>query len=552
MNLDRTDKIILLVSAVLLLWGIFFVPEQLMLRSEEPRRAIVAMEMIFSGDYLKPQVNGWPYYNKPPVFNWILVGLMQVMGSFEEWIVRLPGQISFVLTAFVIFWVCRRELGDRTAAMSALIFLTGGEILFYGLIIAGQIDLFYTLVVFFHMICLYIGMDSRGGRRHLSLVLAYFFLAVGILTKGLPSLAFHGLTLICWTLVRMEHRLSRSWGHLPGVLLAMVLVGGYFYAYQQAGGQGWIYVINLFKEAASKSTLESPLSVVLGNALAFPFSFLKTMLPWSLLVILCCFRSIRVSFPRKGLVIFSVVFILSNLLPYWLAGHLTLRYLYPFLPFLAIVLAHLATKSHHAIQYFEWFIFGIICLVPIGFLVLRFLPLYDLMPYYVLKVLAAILFSAITIIIWCRYAQKRLLLAILTMAFLKLCSNWIYYPLRHTDEQKYSHKLEVEQLFKLTADAPIMLYGHPEIFVRDASIGPWTIDQVRFEAPMPLSYQHPYYIEQHQRQIMEFHTQMQPDTYYLARAEDVGGLSVEVLHTFIDDWQRRPLVLCRLNTTSQL
>ena len=67
-KMGRHDHLMVLVIFLLLLCGIFLLPAQLQLRSEEPRRAIVAMEMIFSGDYLQPQLNGWPYYNKPPFF----------------------------------------------------------------------------------------------------------------------------------------------------------------------------------------------------------------------------------------------------------------------------------------------------------------------------------------------------------------------------------------------------------------------------------------------------------------------------------------------------
>jgi 4-amino-4-deoxy-L-arabinose transferase-like glycosyltransferase len=48
------------------------------LRGEEPRRAIVAMEMDITGEYVVPKINGWNYYNKPPLFNWVLAGLFQI------------------------------------------------------------------------------------------------------------------------------------------------------------------------------------------------------------------------------------------------------------------------------------------------------------------------------------------------------------------------------------------------------------------------------------------------------------------------------------------
>ncbi len=40
---------------------------------EEPRRALVAMEMMYSGDYIHTTIHGAAYYNKPPLFNWLVV-----------------------------------------------------------------------------------------------------------------------------------------------------------------------------------------------------------------------------------------------------------------------------------------------------------------------------------------------------------------------------------------------------------------------------------------------------------------------------------------------
>ena len=40
---------------------------------EEPRRAVIAMEIAWSGNYWAPTLFGEWYYNKPPVFNWLLL-----------------------------------------------------------------------------------------------------------------------------------------------------------------------------------------------------------------------------------------------------------------------------------------------------------------------------------------------------------------------------------------------------------------------------------------------------------------------------------------------
>ncbi|NND08453.1 MAG: hypothetical protein HKN87_18895 [Saprospiraceae bacterium] len=548
MNQKRLEKYILLISAVLLLWGIFFTPEQIILRSEEPRRAVIAMEMIFSGDYLKPQMHGWPYYNKPPIFNWILVVFMKIFGSFDEWVVRLPGQASLVATAFAVYALFKQSLGKYIALAAAFFLLTGGEVLFYGLTIAGQIDLFFMLIVFLHIGFLHRGIVSQNQWQWM--LLSYLFLSIGVLTKGLPSVAFHVLTLAAWGIYYHSFRILWHWTHVFGAFVALCMIAGYFLLYHLDGGNAWTYIVNLFKEASSKSGLEASASKVFFNAVNFPFSFLKIMLPWSLLMVALWHRQCRTRFFRGSVDIqLILLFLALNVLPYWFAGHLSLRYLYPFLPFMAIVLAYLADEHGRCsgnIGFFHFFIFGLICLTPLGFTAMPIVLNEIDIDYYEAKLAFIWMLSIGLGLVWWRFKTLRIAASILLMAQLKLAANWVYYPIRYADEQHYSLEMEVNHFFELTDGAPVMLFGQPERLPRDASIGPLTLQEVVIMAPMPISYQHPYYIEKRQGEIMQFHSKMQPETYYLARESDVNEEAVEIFYGFIDDWQRRPLVLCKM------
>ncbi|MEO0338168.1 MAG: hypothetical protein AAF242_03045, partial [Bacteroidota bacterium] len=68
----KVDQYLWYAFYVLLLFGLFGALDIMDLRGEEPRRALVAWEMIQSGNYWQPRIQDWPYYNKPPIFNWML------------------------------------------------------------------------------------------------------------------------------------------------------------------------------------------------------------------------------------------------------------------------------------------------------------------------------------------------------------------------------------------------------------------------------------------------------------------------------------------------
>jgi hypothetical protein len=58
--------------------GIFAGIAEMPLRGEEPRRSLLALEMLLSGDFLQPTIHGWLYYNNPP----FLIGLFRDYSVF--------------------------------------------------------------------------------------------------------------------------------------------------------------------------------------------------------------------------------------------------------------------------------------------------------------------------------------------------------------------------------------------------------------------------------------------------------------------------------------
>ncbi|PKO95189.1 MAG: 4-amino-4-deoxy-L-arabinose transferase, partial [Bacteroidetes bacterium HGW-Bacteroidetes-9] len=139
---------ILLIVIVLLLPFAYFVNLGLMpLISDEPTRGIVTLEMLYSGNFITPTINGEFYYNKPPLFNWILAGFVQLSGLSNEFIFRLPTVISLLLTGIIIFLSARKELGKINAMLVAIMFITSARIVFWDSF-QGLIDITYSLITF--------------------------------------------------------------------------------------------------------------------------------------------------------------------------------------------------------------------------------------------------------------------------------------------------------------------------------------------------------------------------------------------------------------------
>ena len=99
-----------------------------------------------------------------------------------------------LLTGALNYWVVRRYTKSlETALLSSLFYVTSGDILFYFSML-GEIDIFYTFLAYCQVIFIFAGYEQK--RWMWLFIGSYFFTAAGLLTKGLPSLAFQGITLL--------------------------------------------------------------------------------------------------------------------------------------------------------------------------------------------------------------------------------------------------------------------------------------------------------------------------------------------------------------------
>jgi 4-amino-4-deoxy-L-arabinose transferase-like glycosyltransferase len=321
-------------ALALLILALCMVLGWLELSGEEPRRAVVAWEMMMSGDYIVPQAYGLEYYNKPPMYHWILAGFMSIFGS-SEFVVRLPGILSFLGVGALIYGFTKNNWGKDHAVLPTMIFLFSGDLLFYAAVFSGEIDLFFTLTV----TCQAIGVYQIGRRPDTAsgYWLAYLGLLASILTKGWSALHFHCLTLVAWTWYQHNVRAIINRKHLWAILVLVSGLALYYYAFSLNGNLTHL-LLNNFIESSSKVATTSFTSV-LNQVTETPMALIKISLPWTLLLIFLIHQEVRSSFKGNSVLMYSLIFILSNIWIYWIFIDIRDRYLYPFIPFLCIVLA---------------------------------------------------------------------------------------------------------------------------------------------------------------------------------------------------------------------
>jgi 4-amino-4-deoxy-L-arabinose transferase-like glycosyltransferase len=164
--------------------------------ADEGAYSEVTREMITSRDFTTPQLNGIPFFHKPPLFYWAQAASIKILG-LNELALRLPSAIAALFWVVSIFLFTRRCYDTRTAWHATLFMGASLHVILVGRAATPEalISLFLTLT----LLNIY-RFSHTGNKRHI--YWSFMFGALGVLTKGtfailLPaavSIAFFGLT----------------------------------------------------------------------------------------------------------------------------------------------------------------------------------------------------------------------------------------------------------------------------------------------------------------------------------------------------------------------
>jgi 4-amino-4-deoxy-L-arabinose transferase-like glycosyltransferase len=212
----------------LLLLGLLLLSSGIGLRdpwpADEPRFALIAQEMVGSGDWLFPRRAAQLYAEKPPLFMWSIALVYGVMGSMRLAFL-LPSLLAGLITLALVYDLGRRLWHRRAALAAGLTLLTVVQFTLQAK--TAQIDA---------SLMLWTTLGLYGLCRHLLLgpawkfwYLAWFSMGLGIITKGVGFLPM--LAIIPWYIARKRkwHRLTEPSGSalrwLLGPCLLVAAVG---------------------------------------------------------------------------------------------------------------------------------------------------------------------------------------------------------------------------------------------------------------------------------------------------------------------------------------
>ncbi len=512
----------------MLLLGFFVHLGRAPLRLEEPRRALISLEMLFRHNWIVPTEMGEYYYKKPPVYNWVIGASYWLWGNHSEWAVRFWSVVSFVATGGLVFAMGRRYV-DRTFGIYAgLLTLAMVDIVFYFSTAAGEIDLFYSLITLASFFTLFHFYQRQ--QYYTLFMVTYALGAVGTLTKGLPSPVFLGVSVLVWLAYRRDLRKLFTGAHLAGIGVFVVLVGGYF-AYYNLFNDVALYFSSeesLWSQTSERTAFQNSLGTLVMHLFLFPLETLKNVAPATLLLPFLLRRGMVRELMQQPFVGFCLLMLAGNGLVYWLSPGTRSRYVYMLYPLLVIVLTYAyhsypqSVDGRHRI--FRISVRVLLVLTVVAGLALPFVPLPEV-PFSVGGVGAVLVLGAAgLLVLQVRQPRRSLLLVIALVGLLRLVFDFTILPARATMGKGYEQKEYGRRIAELTQGEELHLY-------------PGT----RFSLSTV------FYIERGRQEVLAYQAPDEGRGYFLVDAQLLTDQKYTVFYTFTTYDREFLLVTFRAN-----
>lgn len=435
---------------------------------DEAIRSLVALEMKLSGNYVTPTLLGEYYYNKPPLYNWILLAFFSMTGAFNEFTARIPTLLSLCGYAATVFFVFKPKYGTRIAFLNAFVLLTCGRILFWDSIL-GLIDICFSWVMFGLFMVVY--HTFRKGNFLQLFLLSYLLTAVGFLMKGLPALVFQAFTLSAYFLYKGQFRRLFSAGHFLGIGLLAAVVGSYYLVYHQYNDLGNVFA-TLFDESLKRTGVRFGMWRTVLQIASFPLEMLYHFLPWSLMILYFLRRGIRRQILQDDFITFNLIAFGANIIVYWTSPEVYPRYLLMLAPLLFSAFLYLH-DDHAERRSFAWRVingvfFVFLLLIVAGSVAPVFLErTQQVAGLYFKTAFLALGSIGLTVLYWRQKAQ-RLSVMVVALLLVRVGFNWFVLPDRNGEDWgNLCRETTIEAGLKFR-EQPMYIYGETELQMTNA------------------------------------------------------------------------------------
>ncbi|MRR39548.1 phospholipid carrier-dependent glycosyltransferase, partial [bacterium] len=190
--------------------------------STEARYGEIAREMVATGNWIEPHLNGIKHFHKPPLAMWGMAAGMEIFG-INGFGVRFFGIVAAVVALAALYRTARLFLDDEDEALNASL-VCATSLLFLSSSRVVSTDIY--LACFTALAQLMLFRQVQGERSLWNAPLYGLFLGLGFMVKGPIIFLFTLLPFLVAKAFDREHRKVFTWREAAigtGVFLAVAL-----------------------------------------------------------------------------------------------------------------------------------------------------------------------------------------------------------------------------------------------------------------------------------------------------------------------------------------
>jgi len=224
-TLPKRSILILLFAVLAVLW-FGNLDYRKLVRPDEGRYAEIPREMVATGDWVTPRLDGFAYLQKPPLQYWATAIAYEAFGV-SEWTARLWTALTGLAAVFATWFAGRRLLGKAAGEFGALALLASP----YFVVMSGVntldtgVSLFLSGAVFAYL------LSRRAATRAAErgwMILAWAAMALAVLSKGLIGVVLPLGTLVAYAIWHRQSAAIARLHWLPGLTVFGAITAPWF------------------------------------------------------------------------------------------------------------------------------------------------------------------------------------------------------------------------------------------------------------------------------------------------------------------------------------
>ncbi len=335
-----SNKSLLALAAILAFSWFFSLDYRDLIRPDEGRYAEIAREMLVTGDWMTPRLNGFKYFEKPALQYWATAAAFGAFGV-HEWTARLwaslTGFAGILMIAYTGLRLYGREAGFYAAAVAA------SSVLY---VFVGHLNTLDMGLSFFLglSVCAFAiaQQDSQTAHgRHAWMLSAWASAALAVLSKGLIGLLLPGGALFVYIVVQRDWGRLRQLHLISGAALFLAIAAPWFIAVSLANAE-------FFRFFFIHEHFERFLTKTHGRyqpAWYFIPILLGSMVPWTLTMFPAIARAWRSEPTRFQPARFLLLWCAFTFVFFSASGSKLPPYILPMIPALAVLIGRYLAEA---------------------------------------------------------------------------------------------------------------------------------------------------------------------------------------------------------------